>query len=131
MGYPIFDGPGGGELSIDYGDIEKVDGTGDWILWGIGQDLVIHDKKDGDGTLTLHNFGTITIMGKKDGNGMLVVETDNASIIVSQVNGRGKTYFQNSGLKKIGLKDGDGNVYYKGAPPFVGTKNGAGQILRE
>jgi hypothetical protein len=125
------DGPGGGEQSIDYSDICKVDGGGNWILWGIGQDLVIHDKKDGDGSLTLHNFGKITILGKKDGNGALVVEKDNKEIHINVVNGNGKTYLRNPGLKKISVKDGSGNVYFQGNPPFVGQKNGAGQIVRE
>jgi hypothetical protein len=131
MGCPSFDGPGGGKLSIDYGDIGKVDGPGNWILWGIGQDLVIHDKKDGDGGLTLHGFRNITILGKKDGNGTLVVENDNQSITIREVNGPGKTYLKNKGLKKISLKDGPGDVYFQGAPPFVGTMNGTGQIREE
>jgi hypothetical protein len=129
MGYPNFDGPGGGELSIDYGDICKVDGPGNWILWGIGQDLVIHEKKDGDGSLTLHGFGNVTILGKKDGNGTLVVENDNKTITIREVNGPGDTYLRNNGLKKISLKDGPGNVYFHGAPPFVDKKNGTGRII--
>jgi len=125
-----FDGNGGGELTIQDSEIGKVDGSGTWIIWGLGQDLVIHDKKDGEGSLTLRNFGNVTISNKKDGNGVLIV-LDCKSVSIREINGSGHTYLRIAGLKKITMKDGDGNVYFVGAPPIIDRKNGNGNVERE
>jgi hypothetical protein len=125
-----YDGDGGGEVTEDAGEIQKIDGNGHWIIWGLGQDLVILDKKDGKGTCTLKNFGSIEIRNKKDGDGVLIVE-DSKSIQIREVNGSGQTYFRIDGRKVIDTKDGAGNIYFKGAPPIVREKNGPGKVLRE
>lgn len=127
---PTYNGPGGGEFTIERGDIRLVDGDGDWIIWGIGQDLEITEKKDGKGSLTLHNFGEIRIK-EKNGPGVLVIEEDNKSVIILKVDGPGGVYLRNNGYKKIVDKNGPGNVYFKGAPPIVVHQDGPGKILRE
>jgi hypothetical protein len=129
----LLDGPGGGELTLADGDrITKCDGTGHWIVWAEKNGpLVILDKKDGDGTLELHDFSDVKITNKKDGNGTLIVHPDCGTFSVREVNGRGQTYLRTAGTKRIDLKDGDGNVYFKGKPPIVGAKNGAGSVIRE
>jgi hypothetical protein len=129
----LLDGNGGGELTLADGDnISKCDGSAHWIVWSEqGGDLTILDKKDGEGVLELHGFRSVTISGKKDGNGTLLVHEDCGAFQVNEINGRGQTFLRNTGLKRVRLKDGDGNVYFKGQPPIVGTKNGAGSVRRE
>lgn len=127
---PTFNGPGGGELTIERADIKLVDGDGDWIIWGIGQDLTIIEKKDGKGSLTLHNFRKITIK-EKNGPGSLVIQDDNKSIVIEKVDGPGAVYLRNRGYKKIVDKNGPGNVYFRAVPPIIGHQDGEGKILRE
>lgn len=127
---PTYNGPGGGEFTIERGDIKLVDGDGDWIIWGIGQDLTIIEKKDGKGSLTLHNFGKITI-NEKNGPGSLVIQDDNKSVVIKKVDGAGAIYLRNSGYKKIVDKNGPGNIYFRVVPPIIDRKDGEGKILRE
>jgi hypothetical protein len=128
------DGPGGSEITIANGDrITKCDGPGNWIVWSEndGQELIILDKKDGVGSLELHGFGSITIQNKKDGPGSLIVDADCGSFSVREINGPGQTYLRNSGSKSVGTKDGNGNIYFTGRPPFLGSTNGNGRVIRE
>jgi hypothetical protein len=130
----LLDGPGGGELTLPDGDrITKCDGGGHWIVWAdkdAGQELIILDKKDGDGSLEVHGFSTVTIQGKKDGNGTLIVDADCGTFAIHEINGPGQTYLRNPGSKRWDIKDGDGNVYFAGKPPS-GNVNGKGRVIRE
>jgi hypothetical protein len=129
LGSGPYNGPKGSEITIEDGEISLVDGPGDWIIWGIGQD--VHVKlKNGEGSLTLKGFKNITI-GEKNGPGKLVVEEDNQSVTIDKMDGPGHGYIRCKGKKKIGDKNGDGNVYFRGSPPIVTKKDGKGQVIRE
>jgi hypothetical protein len=124
-----FDGDGGGEVAFAGTDIGRVDGKGNWIITGNGQNITI-EKKDGDGSLVLRNFGEIRIR-EKDGRGNLTIEPNNRSISIATVNGPGHIYLRNPGAKSITMKDGPGNVYFRGNAPYVTRVNGEGQSIRE
>lgn len=126
-----FDGEGGGKFTIEDTDIGKVDGPGNWVLFGVGQDLTIHEKKDGTGNLTLKGFGKIKIVQKKDGDGKLIIEEDNGAVSIKEVNGNGNVYLRNKELNRIDKKDGRGAVYWKHRPPIIGEKNGPGIVDEE
>jgi hypothetical protein len=130
MGFPNFNGTGGGNQGFDGNDIGEVNGPANWTLTGLGQDLVIHDRVDGGGTLTLHKFRNITI-AVKNGSRILVVESDNQSVTINTVDGDGKTFLRNSGLKKILVKNGAGDILFQGDPPFVEDQNGSGVVSPE
>jgi hypothetical protein len=129
----LLDGDGGGELTLADGDrITKCDGRGVWIVWAEnGGDLIILDKKDGDGSLELHGFKSVNIRNKKDGNGTLIVSEDCGTFSVHEINGGGTTVLRNAGSKRIDHKDGNGNLFFRGQPPIISTKNGSGQVKRE
>lgn len=136
MSYREFNGgkPGdNNELTLDDSDqIQQVNGPASWIIWADtdGRNLEIADQKDGDGSLTLHGFGAITIHNQKNGNGTLTVEADCGSISIQSVDGNGDVYFKNPGSKSISHKNGNGNIYFSGKPPKIGTKDGNGQIRK-
>jgi hypothetical protein len=133
MANQTLDGDGGGEITIADGDgIDKCDGNGAWIVWSEnGGELVIADKKDGNGSLELHGFSSIVIKNKKDGDGTLIVGEDCGTVSIGEVNGSGPTFLRNTGPKRIGRKDGDGAVSFKGQPPIIRSKNGRGTVKRE
>ena len=124
------DGAGNTDQEITATELQKIDGKGDHVVRGVGQDLTILDKRDGEGTTTLRGFRNVTIVGKKDGDGGLIV-ANCASITIALVNGKGQTYLRIDGPKHIGRKDGDGNVYFTGTAPQVDSKDGAGNVIRE
>jgi hypothetical protein len=131
MDCPSFNGDGGGDLGFEGDCIGEVNGVADWTLTGLGQDVLIRDRVDGGkGTLTLRKFGNITVQ-EKNGVRTLVVEDNNKSVTFNVVNGAGNTFLRNSGLKKIQSKNGSGNVFFQGDPPFVHEFNGSGKLIRE
>jgi hypothetical protein len=129
---PTYDSAGGGTIAFSGRVIKKVDGPGNWVITGMGQDLTIQEKKDGDGNLTLKGFGRITIK-EKNGRGHLVVEANNGEFLITDImNGDGHAYLRNPGRKTITKKDGKGNVYYRGdQPTFPGGKKGDGTAIPE
>jgi hypothetical protein len=124
-----FNGPGGGEVTVEDGDISLVDGPGDWIIWGVGQDVTIR-LKNGPGSLTLKGFKNITIT-EKNGPGKLIVEEDNETVTIRKMDGPGHTYFRIKGKKKVEDKNGEGNIYFKHSPPIVSKSDGPGKPVRE
>lgn len=132
MAFHTLDGDGGGEITLADGDgIEKCDGNGYWIVWAeAGGELVVRDKKDGNGTLELHGFSKIVIKNKKDGNGRLTVHDDCGAFECKEINGTGDTYLFNNGPKRVQRKDGDGDILFAGQPPMVAEKNGNGVVKR-
>jgi hypothetical protein len=130
-GPKVFNGPGGGEYTIEETEIKLVDGPGNWIIWGNGQDVTITEKKDGDGSLTLRGFGKITI-NEKNGKGTLIIENDNKEVYIKKLNGPGNVFLRNEGKKKIEEKNGPGDVLFKHKPPIiVKVVDGPGTSKRE
>jgi hypothetical protein len=131
MSCPSFNGTGGGDFGFDGDCISEVNGTANWTITGIGQDVTVTERVDGgNGILTLHNFGNITIQ-EKNGVRTLVVESDNKSVTINVVNGAGQTFLRNSGFKKIVTLNGTGAVKFQGNPVIVENKNGDGIVARE
>lgn len=129
----VINGGGDDEFTIEETELKLIDGPGNRIIWGVGQDLVITEKKDGDGSTTLRNFGKITIK-EKNGAGRLIIEADCKEVEIADINGPGNVYLRNTGKKKIGKKDGGGDIYFLNSPPIVDLskiKNGPGSIKRE
>ena len=124
-----YNGPGGGEYTIEDGDIILVDGPGDWIIWGVGQDVTVR-MKNGPGSLTLHGFKNIMIT-EKNGPGKLIVEEDNEFVTVRKMDGPGHAYIRIKGKKKFEDKNGEGNIYFKYSPPIVTKSDGPGKAIRE
>ena len=110
--------------------IKLVDGKGKWILTGEGQDLEITEKKDGDGSLTLLNFGKITIK-EKNGKGNLMIEANNGEVEIKKMDGDGHAALRNPGAKTVKEKNGNGNIYYKGMKPDVQKMDGNGKVIPE
>jgi hypothetical protein len=124
-----YNGPGGGEFTIEDGDIILVDGPADWIIWGIGQDVTVR-MKNGPGSLTLRGFKNITIT-EKNGAGKLIIEGDNESVTIKKMDGPGSAYIRIKGKKKIQDKNGEGNIFFKDSPPIVEKIDGPGKPIRE
>ena len=124
-----FNGPEGGEIKFKDDSIKLVDGDGNWIIWGKGQDLTINEK-NGNGNLTLKGFGKITIK-QKNGRGTLTIEDDNKAVHIHKVDGPGNVILRNKGDKDIDDKNGPGDVLFKGEPPSVTKKDGTGKVKRE
>lgn len=123
---PAFIAPQGGQANVPGPVIRIVDGPGNWILSGNNQDVVIQEKKDGDGNLTLRGFRNVTIT-EKNGNGHLVIEDCTGTFTITDImNGAGNAYLRIPGPKSIRLKDGPGNVYFWGQEPTFpqGVRNG-------
>lgn len=136
MAYREFNGGNYGdvnELTLDDSDhIQQVNGKANWIIWAdtTGRSLEISDQKDGEGSLTLRGFGSISIHNQKNGSGQLIVESDCDSIRISRVDGQGDVILKNPGSKTIGDKNGDSNIRFAGKPPKIGRKDGNGQIIK-
>jgi len=124
-----FNGPGGGELTIEDSEISLVDGPSNWIIWGVGQDVTIK-RKDGPGNLTLRGFKNITII-EKNGEGKLIVEADNETVTIGRMDGPGHAYLRCKGKKKLENKNGAGNIYFTGSPPIITRLDGPGKAIRE
>jgi hypothetical protein len=124
-----YNGPGGGELTIEDGDISLVDGPGDWVIWGVGQDVTVR-MKNGPGSLTLRGFKNITIT-EKNGEGKLIVEDDNETVTIKKMDGPGNAYLRMKGKKKVEDKNGGGNIYFKHSPPIIVKNDGPGKSIRE
>jgi hypothetical protein len=126
-----YNGPAGPptEVTTESHRIKLVDGEGDWVIWGVEQDVEIKEI-NGPGSLVLRNFGKVTIR-LKNGGGSLTVCDDIKSIEIIKMDGPGSASLRNRGFKKIQSKNGEGNVYFRGAPPVLVNKiDGAGRIVR-
>lgn len=124
-----YNGAGSGNFShyAADGDIGLIDGDGDRVITGEGQDVTIRRKKDGNGSTTLVNFGAVKIREKKDGRGGLTLRQC-TSFEVDEVNGEGDLELLFKGPKSIARKDGDGDVIYWDQAPRLGTFNGNGTV---
>jgi hypothetical protein len=126
-----YSAPGGSstEVTTESHRIKLVEGEGDWIIWGVEQDVEIKELS-GPGNVVLRNFGKVTIK-LKSGVGSLTVCDDIKSIEIIKIDGPGTVSLRTRGYKRIHNKNGDGNVYFRGAPPVLLHKfEGAGRIIR-
>ena len=126
-----YSAPGGSstEVTTESHRIKLVEGEGDWIIWGVEQDVEIKEL-NGPGNVVLRNFGKVTIK-LKSGGGSLTVCDDIKSIEIIKIDGPGSASLRTRGYKRIHNKNGDGNVYFRGAPPVLLHKfEGAGRIIR-
>jgi hypothetical protein len=126
-----YNGAGGSstEVTTESHRIKLVDGEGDWVIWGVEQDVDIKEI-NGPGNLVLRNFGKVTIT-QKNGGGALTVCDDIKSIEIIKIDGPGTTFLRTRGYKKIHRKNGDGNVFFRGAPPVLAHKiDGGGRVIR-
>jgi hypothetical protein len=126
-----YSGPGGSctEVTTESHRIKLVEGEGDWVIWGVEQDVEIAEI-NGPGSVILRNFGNVKI-ARKSGGGSLTVCDDIKSIEIIKIDGPGSAFLRNRGYKKIHRKTGDGNIFFRVAPPILAHKmEGAGRIIR-
>jgi hypothetical protein len=126
-----YTGPAGSstEVTTESHRIKLVEGEGDWVIWGVEQDVEIAEIH-GPGSLILRNFGKVKI-ALKNGGGSLTVCDDIKSIEIIKIDGPGSVFLRNRGYKKIHNKNGDGNIFFRVAPPILAHKmEGAGRIIR-
>ncbi len=117
------------EVTTESHRIKLIEGEGDWIIWGAEQDVDIKEINC-PGTVVLRNFGKVTI-ANKIGVGCLIVCDDIKSIDIIKIDGPGAVTLRTRGYKKLHKMNGDGNVYFRGAPPVLAHRvEGAGRIIR-